>query len=166
MTIVLCLKAIEFVDGSPRGMIFPRSRGPGKFMSNVGGCQRTLLGGIKPIATTQCDRRSAITVSSAYERSPKFTRAACPHPPSLMCGYAHKYYCAQTDHHTLVRSGTIQGGLTPPGVHARCHLSRGMPLRKDCRLSLCNPKPGPCEPTEPTAVAPAGWDPGIPRGGH
>ena len=25
----------------------------------------------KPIATTRCDRRSAITVSSAYERSPK-----------------------------------------------------------------------------------------------
>ena len=44
------------------------------------GRQLSLLGGRERIATTQCDRRRATIASSAYARSPKFTRAACPQP--------------------------------------------------------------------------------------
>ena len=46
------------------------------------GCQLSLLGGKRPIATTRCDRRRAIINSCASREAlnPKFTRAACPHP--------------------------------------------------------------------------------------
>ena len=44
--------------------------GPGKIKVMWVGCQLSLLGGRKPIATTQCDRRHAIKDCSAYAAKP------------------------------------------------------------------------------------------------
>ena len=46
-------------------------RGPGKIKVMWVGCQLSLLGGRKPIATTQCDRRHAIKDCSAYAAKPE-----------------------------------------------------------------------------------------------
>ena len=73
---------------TPWGPLFPLRGGPGEFMCSVGGMPAPAAGWELPIATTQCDRRRATIDSCAFTEAlnPRFTRAACPHPPTLMGG--------------------------------------------------------------------------------
>ena len=90
------------------------------------GRQLSLLGGKNPIATSLCDRRRAIIVSCASREAlnPKFTRAACPHPPSQDAQRRADVQRRLSLLVSVTEEWFNTGGSHPPWLLASCCVAR------------------------------------------